>query len=58
MCMFIILVLCETVKMDIKPCVNSMWMESVVRDCYIGQAEKNKGRACLSVKMMLKNHMC
>ena len=54
MCMFIILVLCETVKMDIEPCANSMWMESVVRDCYVGQAEKNEGWARLSVKMMLK----
>ena len=50
--MFIILVLCETVKMDIEPCANSMWTESIVRDCYVGQAEKNEGRACLSVKMM------
>ena len=53
-CMFIILVLCKTVKMDIEPCANSMWTESVVRDCYIGQAEKNEGWAHLSVKMMLK----
>ena len=52
--MFIILVLCGTVNMDIKPCVNSMWMESIVRDCYVGQAKKNEGHACLSVKMTLE----
>ena len=31
-----------------------MWMESVVRDCYVGQAKKNEGQAHLSVKMMLE----
>ena len=39
---FIILVFCETVKMDIEPCANSMWMERVIRDCYAGQAKKNR----------------
>ena len=51
---FIILVFCETVKMDIEPCANSMWTERVIRDCYAGQAEKIKGLAHLSLQMMLK----
>ena len=52
--LFIILVFSEIIKMDIKPCANSMWMESVIRDCYAGQAKKIKGLACLSLQMMLK----
>ena len=51
---FIILVFCETIKMDIEPCANSMWTESVIRDCYTGQAEKIEGLACLSLQMMLE----
>ena len=51
---FIILVFCETVKMDIEPCANSMWTESVIRDCYAGQAKKIEGLARLSLQMMLK----
>ena len=50
----IILVCSKAVKMDIEPCANSMWMESVIRDCYTGQAEKIKGRARLSLQMTLK----
>ena len=51
---FTILVFCETVKMDIEPCANSMWTESVIRDCYTGQAKKIKGLACLSLQMTLE----
>ena len=40
--------------MDIKPCANSMWTESVIRDCYTGQAKKIKGLAHLSLQMTLK----
>ena len=51
---FIILVFHETVKMDIEPCANSMWMERVIRDCYAGQAEKIEGLARLSLQMTLE----
>ena len=51
---FIILVFCETVKMDIEPCANSMWTERVIRDCYAGQAKKSEGLACLSLQMTLE----
>ena len=40
--------------MDIEPCANSMWMEGVIRDCYIGQAKKIKVLACLSLQMTLE----
>ena len=50
----IILVCSKAVKMDIEPCANSMWMESVIRDCYTGQAKKIEGLAHLSLQMMLK----
>ena len=50
----IILLFCETIKMDIEPCANSMWTESLIRDCYTGQAEKIEGLARLSLQMMLK----
>ena len=48
------LAFCETIKMDIEPCANSMWMERVIRDCYAGQAEKSEGLAHLSLQMMLE----
>ena len=51
---FIILVFCETIKMDIEPCANSMWMERVIKDCYAGQAEKMEGLAHLSLQMTLE----
>ena len=47
-------ILCQTIKMDIEPCANSMWMEGVIRDCYAGQAKKIEGLACLSLQMMLE----
>ena len=49
-----ILALCQTIKMDIEPCANSMWTEGVIRDCYTGQAEKIEGLACLSLRITLK----
>ena len=49
-----ILALCQTIKMDIEPCANSMWTEGVIRDCYAGQAEKIEGLACLSLRMTLE----
>ena len=49
-----ILVSCQTIKMDIEPCANSMWTEGVIRDCYAGQAEKIEGLARLSLRMMLE----
>ena len=52
--LFIILTFCKTIKMDIEPCANSMWMEGVIRDCYAGQAEKIEGLVCLSLQMTLK----
>ena len=50
----IILVCSKAIKMDIKPCANSMWKESVIRDCYTGQAKKIEGLARLSLQMMLE----
>ena len=47
-------ILCQTIKMDIEPCANSMWMEGVIRDCYAGQAEKIEGLTRLSLWMMLE----
>ena len=47
-------ILCQTIKMDIEPCANSMWTEGVIRDCYAGQAEKIEGLACLSLWMTLE----
>ena len=52
--MIIILVFCKTIKMDIEPCANGMWMESVIRDCYTGQAKKIEGLAHLSLQMTLE----
>ena len=49
-----ILALCQTIKMDIELCANSMWMEGVIRDCYTGQAEKIEGLARLSLRMTLE----
>ena len=49
-----ILVSCQTIKMDIELCANSMWTEGVIRDCYAGQAEKIKGLVRLSLRMTLK----
>ena len=46
--------LCQTIKMDIEPCANSMWIEGVIRDCYAGQAEKIEGLAHLSLRMTLE----
>ena len=51
---FIILVFCETIKMDIEPCANSMWTKRVIRDCYTGQAKKSEGLAHLSLQMTLE----
>ena len=51
---FIILAFCQTIKMDIEPCANSMWTEGVIRDCYAGQAKKIEGLARLSLQMMLE----
>ena len=51
---FIILAFCQTIKMDIEPCANSMWMEGVIRDCYAGQAERIEGLAHLSLQMTLE----
>ena len=51
---FTVLACCQTIKMDIEPCANSMWTEGVIRDCYAGQAKKTKGLAHLSLQMMLK----
>ena len=40
--------------MEIEPCANSMWTESVINDCYTGQMEKTKGHARLSLQMTLE----
>ena len=40
--------------MEIEPCANSMWTESVIKDYYTSQMERIKGRAGLSLQMTLE----
>ena len=50
----IILTLIQTVKMEVEPCANSMWTESVINNCYTGHMENIEGRARLSLQMTLE----
>ena len=40
--------------MEIEPCANSMWTESVINDCYTGQMERIEGHVRLSLQMTLE----
>ena len=51
----IILTLIQTIRMEIEPCANSMWTESIINNCYTGQMEKTEGCVRLSLQMMLEN---
>ena len=40
--------------MEVKPCANSMWTESVINNCYTGYTENIEGRVRLSLQMTLE----
>ena len=40
--------------MEIEPCANSMWTESVINDCYTGHMENTEGCVRLSLQMTLE----
>ena len=46
--------LIQVVKMEVEPCANSMWTESVINDCYTSQMEHVEGCARLSLQMTLQ----
>ena len=46
--------LIQTIRMEIQPCTNSMWTESIIKDCYTGHMEQVKGHARLSLQMTLQ----
>ena len=50
----IILTLVQTIKLEVEPCANSMWTESVINDCYTGYTENIEGCARLSLQMTLE----
>ena len=50
----IFLTLIQTIRMEIEPCANSMWTESVINDCYTSQMEKTEGHARLLLQMTLE----
>ena len=50
----IYLMLIQTIRMEIQPCTNSMWTESVINDCYTGHMELVEGHARLSLQMTLQ----
>ena len=43
----IILILIQTVRMEIEPCANSMWTESMINNCYTSQMERIEGHVTL-----------
>ena len=40
--------------MEIEPCANSMWTQSIINDCYTGQMEHVEGHTRLSLQMTLQ----
>ena len=46
--------LIQVIKMEVEPCVNSMWTESIINDCYTSQMEHVEGCARLSLQMTLQ----
>ena len=50
----IILILIQTVRMEIESCANSMWTESMINNCYTGQMERTEGHVRLSLQMTLE----
>ena len=40
--------------MEVQPCANSMWTESIINDCYTGKMEHVEGCARLSLQMTLQ----
>ena len=46
--------LIQTVKMEIEPCTNSMWTQSVINNCLYW----SNGRHWLSLQMTLQNLTC
>ena len=50
----IILILIQTIRMEIEPCANSMWTESMINNCYTSQMERTEGRVRLSLQMTLE----
>ena len=50
----IILTLSQTIKMEVEPCANSMWTESVINNCFTGHMENIEGRVRLSLQMTLE----
>ena len=41
------IVLIQAVKLEIKPCTNSMWVQSTINNCFPGQMEHVEGHAKL-----------
>ena len=50
--MFVMLI--QVIKMEVEPCANSMWTESIINNCYTGQMEHVEGHARLSLQMTLQ----
>ena len=50
--LFIMLI--QVIKMEVEPCANSMWTESIINDCYTSQMEHVEGCARLSLQMTLQ----
>ena len=40
--------------MEVQPCANSMWTESIINNCYTGHMEHAEGCARLSLQMTLQ----
>ena len=46
--------LIQTVRMEVQPCANSMWTESIINNCYTGHMEQVEGHARFSLWMTLQ----
>ena len=50
--LFIMLI--QVIKMEVEPCADSMWTQSVINNCYTGQMEHVEGHTRLSLQMTLQ----
>ena len=48
------IMLIQTIRMEIQPCANSMWTESIINNCYTSHMEQVEGHARLSLWMTLQ----
>ena len=46
--------LIQVIQMEIQPCANSMWTESIINNCYTSHTEHVEGCARLSLQITLQ----